>query len=329
MLILTANDVRNALPMDQAIEAMKRAYAALSEGRAEVPLRSHLTIPTHDATSLFMPAYVQDAGGDSMVLKVVSLFPENPERGLPFIHAAVLAFDASSGRPRALLEGGSLTAIRTGAASGAATDLLARPECHVAAIFGAGVQGRTQLEAVCTVRPIERVWIFDPKPNNAQTFITEMSGAGPVPSELFLAETPKQAVAEADVICTATTSPKPVFEDEHLKPGVHINAVGAFTPDMAEIPPNTIIRGMVVVDSRTAALEEAGDLIQPIRSGIYSAENIHAELGEIITGNARGRIDADQVTVFKSVGIAVQDALAAELAIKTAREGGIGQEIEW
>jgi alanine dehydrogenase len=329
MLILKAEDVRSALPMDQVIEAMKQAYAALSEGRAEVPLRSQLSIPAHEARCLFMPAYVQGSDDDSMVLKAVSLFPKNPGRNLPFIHAAVLVFEADSGRPEALLEGGSLTAKRTGAASGAATDMLARPDSHVAAIFGAGVQGRTQLEAICTVRPIKQVWIYDPNPENADSFLADMSGSGPIPSDVRLAANPKQAVAEADVICTATTSTIPVFEDAHLKPGVHINGVGSYTPTMAEIPLETILRAMVVVDSRSASLEEAGDLIQPIQSGLYSTDNIHAELGEIVAGIAKGRTHANQITFFKSVGVAVQDALAANLALKNAQELGIGQKVEW
>jgi len=150
MLILNASEVRRALPMDATIEAMKRAYAALSDGRAQVPLRAQLPIPPQEATGLFMPAFVQDDQGDGIAVKIVSLFPHNPGQGLPFIHAAVLVLDPENGRAQALLEGGTLTAIRTGAAAGAATDLLARHDCKVGAIFGAGVQARTQLEAICT-----------------------------------------------------------------------------------------------------------------------------------------------------------------------------------
>ena len=174
MLLLTADDVRKALPMEEAIEAMKRAYASLSGGAAVVPLRTRLSIPGSEALSLFMPAFVGSQAGDSLAVKVVSLFPTNPSRGLAYIQAAVLALDADSGRAIALLEGSSLTAIRTGAGSGAAIDLLARQDSKVAAIFGAGAQGRTQLEAACTARKIETVFIYDPNPDKAQAFAAEM-----------------------------------------------------------------------------------------------------------------------------------------------------------
>src|SRR5512147_23073 len=161
MLLLTAEDVRKALPMHEAIDAMKSAYAALSDGRAVVPLRTRLSIPNSSALSLFMPAYVRSAQEQALAIKVVSLFPTNRARGLAYIQAAVLVFDPETGRAIALLEGSSLTAIRTGAASGAAIDLLARPDSKVAAVFGAGAQGRTQLEAACTARNIEAAFIYD------------------------------------------------------------------------------------------------------------------------------------------------------------------------
>ncbi len=329
MLILNAAEVRQALPMAEAIEAMKRAYAALSDGRAEVPLRARLSIPPHEAVSLFMPAYVQGDGEEALAVKIVSLFPHNPQRGLALIQAAVLVLEGDTGRPLALLEGSTLTAIRTGAASGAASDLLARKDSRVAAIFGAGVQGRTQLEAVCTVRPIERVWVYDPNPQRVQTFIAEMAGQAPIPQDLRPAHQPRQALSEADVICTATTSLTPVFEDAHLRPGVHINGVGSYTPQMQEIPAETVQRARVVVDSRAACLAEAGDLIQPIQKGLISEGHIYAELGEIVLGRKAARQSPGEITFFKSVGIAVQDAVAARLALAKAQKLGLGQEVAW
>ncbi len=329
MLILRSADVPRALPMGEAIEAVKRAYAALSAGRAEVPLRLSLPVKAHEGVSLFMPAYVQDEGGEALAVKVVSVFPHNRERELPIIHAAVLVFEASTGRPLALLEGGTLTAIRTGAASGAATEVLARPESRVLALFGAGVQGRTQIEAVCTVRPIEQVWIYDVDSARAQALAQAVAGQGPVPPDVRVAATPRQAVAEADVICTATTATRPVFADADLKPGVHINAIGAYTPEMAEIPPDTVARALVVVDSRQAALAEAGDILQPLRAGRISEQHLHAELGEILLGRKPGRTSPEQITLFKSVGVAVQDALTAKVALQNALELGLGQRVTW
>jgi ornithine cyclodeaminase len=329
MLILPSADVRRALPMAETIEAMKGAYASLSAGRAQVPLRARLPIPPHDAISLFMPVFLQDQAGEALAVKIVSVFPNNPGRGLPLIHAAVLVMEAGTGRPLALLDGGALTAIRTGAASGAATDLLARQDSRVAAVFGAGVQGRTQLEAVCTVRPIETAWVYDPNPDRAIALIAEMAGKLPVPADLRAADTPGQAISEADVICLATTSASPVFADRDLKPGAHINGIGAYTPEMQETPPETVRRARVIIDSHNACLSEAGDLLQPIAQGLITAEHIHAELGEIVLGSKPGRASETEITYFKSVGVAVQDAAAARLALQRAGELGLGQTVDW
>jgi ornithine cyclodeaminase len=227
------------------------------------------------------------------------------------------------------LEGGVLTAIRTGAASGAATDLLARPDCHTAAVFGAGVQGRTQLEAVCTVRAIHTAWVYDRDSDKAAALIADLAGRGRIPADLRRASSPQEAVAQADIVCTATTSTRPVFAYVDLKPGAHINAVGAYTPEMQEIPAECGERARVVVDSRSACLAEAGDLIQPMRAGIINADHIHAELGEIVLGRKEGRQSPEQVTLFKSVGVAVQDAAAAQLALRNAGQLGLGQQVEW
>lgn len=327
MLILNAAEVRKALPMKEVIKAMKQAYASLSDGKAEVPLRTRLSIPPHEAISLFMPAYVQTKDSEALAVKVVSLFPKNPARGLAFIQAAVIAFEADTGRAVALLEGSSLTAIRTGAGSGAAIDILSRPDSRVAAIFGAGAQGKTQLEAACTVRRIDKTWIFDSDPKKANLFAKEMAGQGPIPLDLKPAATAQEALAEADIICTATTSKTPVFSDRDLKPGAHISAIGSYLPEMQEVPAETIKRAKVVVDSRSAVLEEAGDLIQPIQSGLITQAHVFAELGEIILGRKAGRQSNEEVTYFKSVGVAVQDAMAAQLALKNARKIKLGQEI--
>lgn len=329
MIVLKGEDVRRALPMDQTIEGIKRAYAALSGGRAELPQRLPLKVAPREGISFVMPAYVRDETEEALAVKVVSVFPKNRELGVPILQAAVLVLDPQTARPVALLEGGTLTAIRTGGASGAATDLLARHDSRTLAIFGAGVQGRTQLEAVCTVRCIETVWIYDPDPKKAEDFMAEMRGKGPVPAHLVRARRPQEAVAHADIICAATTSHIPVFEDADLRPGVHINGVGSFTQAMREIPPETIKRSLLVVDSRPAALEEAGDLIQPIEEGLITAGHIHAELGEIILGRKPGRNSPTQITCFKSVGLAVQDAVAAQLALENARLAGLGQEVPW
>ena len=329
MLLLTADEVRRALPMNEAIEAMKNAYASLSNGTAVVPLRTRLPIPDSEALSLFMPAFVQAEHGRALAIKVVSLFPTNPTRGLAYIQAAVLVFEPETGRAIALLEGSSLTAIRTGAAGGAAIDLLARPDSKVAAIFGAGAQGRTQLEAACTSRQIETAFIFDPDPQKAQTFAAEMNGKGPIPGDIRVASSAREAVEHADIICTATTSLRPVFQDKDVRSGTHISAVGSYRPDMQEVPAETVQRARVFVDSRSASLVVAGDLIQPMQARLFDESHICGELGEVILHRIPGRQSDDEITYFKSVGIAVQDAMAAQVALNNARKMNIGTEVDF
>jgi ornithine cyclodeaminase/alanine dehydrogenase-like protein (mu-crystallin family) len=324
--ILNANEVRQALPMIEAIAGMKAAFAQLSQGQAEVPLRSRVPVPAHNGVSIFMPAYLAES--DDLAVKVVSVFPDNARRGQPVIYGLVLVLDASSGRPLALLEGGALTAIRTGAASGAATDLLARPDTAVAAIIGCGVQARTQLEAVCTVRPIQEVRVYSIDRAQAETFAAEMAGVGPIPLTVQVVDGPQAAVSEADIVCTATTSTTPVFHGRDLKPGAHVNAVGAYTPEMQEVDVETIRRSLVVVDSRASVLAEAGDLMIPLAAGEIQESHIHAELGEIVAGTRPGRTHSQQITTFKSVGVAVQDAVAARIALAGAARRNLGTLVE-
>ena len=328
MLILNAHEVQKALPMAETISATKNAYAALSAQKAKIPLRLQLPIEHQEAVILFMPAYLWGEEGEALALKAVSVFPRNPERGLPIIHAAVIVFEVETGKPLALLHGGRVTAIRTGAASGAATDLLARPNSKVGAIFGAGVQGRTQLEAICTVRPLVTIWIYDLDAARVKKFIAEMAGQGPIPRDLRAASSPKQAVSHADIICAATTSPQPIFADQDLKPGVHINGVGSYTPEMREIPLETVERASLFVGSREGVQAEAGEIIAAIDQKRITPEDL-IEVGEIVRGNVPGRTSSDQTTFFKSVGVAVQDAAAARLALENARVQNLGQKVAW
>lgn len=321
--LFSAADVRQALPMAEAITGMKAGYAQLSAGQAQAPLRSHLTVTDQDST-LIMPFYAPDGG--ALGLKIVSIFNSNPPRGYPLIHAMVLVVDTATGRPQALIEGSALTAIRTGAASGAATDMLARPDAAIVAVFGSGVQARRQLEAVCTVRPIKQVLVYSLA--GADAFVADMAGFGPIPQAIDIVNSPTEAVREADIICTATTSRTPVFDGRDLRPGSHINGIGSFTPDMQEIDATTVQRARVVVDSREAALAEAGDLIIPLHAGQITPDHISTELGEIINGQKLGRTDREQITFFKSVGVAVQDAMAAQIVVHNGSTLGLGTVVE-
>lgn len=325
---LSANDVRTALPMAEAIAGMKAAYEGLSTGQVSMPLRSGVDIAEQAGKTLVMPAYLKAEPNPALGVKIVSVFPENANRGEPVIYALVLALDAATGRPLCIMEGGSLTAIRTGAASGAATDVLARPEAQTVAIFGSGVQARTQLEAICTVRAIQEVRVFGLDKEALAGFVRDMQGYGPIPQTIHIADSPDAAVRGADIICTATTSSAPVFNGRSLQPGTHINGVGSYLPTMREVDTKTVQRALVVVDSVTAVLAEAGDLIQPIAQGQIDKSHIYAEIGEIIAGKKPGRTDDTQITFFKSVGVAVQDAAAAQIVLQNAKKLGLGTEIE-
>jgi ornithine cyclodeaminase/alanine dehydrogenase-like protein (mu-crystallin family) len=258
-------------------------------------------------------------------LKTVTVFPDNPRRGLPTVQALVVLIDGVSGAHLAVMDGTSLTAIRTGAASGLATDLMARSEAAAVAVFGAGVQARTQLEAVCRVRAIRRASVYDADPSAADRFAAEMSHCLGVPVER--ADTPARNLAGADVVCTATSSCRPVFAEGELPAGAHVNAVGAYRRDMAEIPAAVVCRARVVVDHRAAALAEAGDLLQPLQQGLIEQSHFGTELGEVVLGRSPGRRRADEITLFKSVGVAIQDLCAAARALENARRLDLGLQL--
>lgn len=323
--VLSAEDVKKALPMAQAIEGMKQAFAQLSTGKTIVPLRNRVDVPGY-GVSLFMPAYLGESR--DLAVKVVSVFGDNPKRGLPTIHGLVLVLEAETGRPLSLMEGGTLTAIRTGAGSGAATDLLSRPDAKIVAIIGSGVQARTQLEAVCTVRAIEKVYVYSPNQAHAQAFAQEMAGVGPIPADIEVVEDINTAVSHSHIICTATTSHTPVFDGHALQPGAHLNGVGSFTPAMIELDQTTILRSLVIADSREVVWEEAGELITLRQQGIIHESYIHAELGELVAGFKPGRTSPNQITFFKSCGVAVQDAAAARIALQNAIFHNLGTLID-
>ena len=323
MHFLNADEVVEALPMAGAVEAMKRAFAQLATGQAEVPARAVLTVPPDRGDYLLMPAVM--GGGKAIGTKLLTLLPGNPQVGRPLIHALMALFDGETGEPVAIMDGGALTATRTGAASGAATDFLARSDAETVAVLGAGRQGRTQLEAVCCVRPVKRVCVFDRTLGAAESFADEM--AGKLDIDITPLPTAGDAVAQADIVCAATTSGTPVFHDGDLQPGTHVNAIGCYHPHRHEVPPETVARAKVVVDRLEAAKEEAGDIVIAVERGLMSWEDVYAELGQIAAGLKPGREAPDEVTFFKSVGLAIQDLAAALCALDNARARGLGTEL--
>lgn len=326
MRVISRADAERALSMREAVGIIRRAFAEISIGTADVPHRAAIPQEKHGGTTLFMPGYLGEQ--DALACKIVSVRPRNLERGLPLINALVVLIDAATGEPLAALEGGYLTALRTGAASGAATELLARRDARVAAIFGAGAQSRTQLEAVCAVRQIERVWVYDREPEKARNFAFEMQGKMDGAARIEIAATPRQAVEEADVICAATTSRVPVFDGSDLRDGTHVNGVGSFTPEMREIDSVTLQRAAkIVVDSRQAAFAEAGDLIQALREKAIEESDIYAEIGEIVAGLKAGRETEREITYFKSVGNAAQDVAVAQAVYQLSLEQNFGVDV--
>jgi ornithine cyclodeaminase/alanine dehydrogenase-like protein (mu-crystallin family) len=258
-------------------------------------------------------------------VKVVTVVPENRERDLPTIQALVAVFDSGTGRPLAVMDGELLTAMRTGAASGVATDALARKNASVAAVIGAGVQGMRQLEAVCCVRTIREALVFDPDRERAEAFATEMGRR--LGRAVRVLDT-VSAVFAADVVCTATSSGQPVVADADLAKGVHVNAIGAYRPNTREIPGEAVARAKLFVDSREACLAEAGELVMAMAEGNLDPTVPPAEIGEILAGSRPGRTDEAELTIFKSVGNAVQDLAVAGLILEEARRLDLGTEVE-
>lgn len=321
--ILSAEDVRRALPMSRAIETMRSAFGQLSANQADLPLRTRLQ--TDQGLLLFMPAFLRQSR--EIGFKMVSIWGDNPAKGLPAVIALATVVDPDTGEPKALINGEMLTAIRTGAGGGLATDLLARSNASVVAVFGAGVQARAQLEAACTVRPIKEVRIFSRTPSKVEKFAAEVANWPNAP-RVVIAGSRKEAVTEADIVITATTSEKPVFDGRDLAPGAHVTGVGSYAPHMQEVDEETVRRSKIVVDSLQACLAEAGDLIVALEKHVISKLDIHAELGQIVNGERSGREAHDEITFFKSVGVAVQDAAAANEILRGAEAQGLGTVVE-
>lgn len=326
MRVLSRSDVKSLVPMSTAIDLMGLAFADLAAGKASSPLRTALDVPRGPGVTLVMPAYVPSTA--ALGLKVVSVFPENHTHGLPTITSVVLLIDDATGQPVAMMDGGYLTALRTGAISGLATRLLSRPESRVLTVIGAGAQAVTQAAAVCEVRDIERIVFVTRSEERSARVLAALTADWPLLLERAeVTEDVGEAVRAADVICAATSSSTPVFADQDVRPGTHINGVGSFEPTMQELPAETVRRALVVVDQMEPALEEAGDLIVPLDDGIISEDHVSREIGQLLLGTVTGRTSDEQVTFFKSVGNAVQDMVVGRYAYDQAERQGMGQVV--
>jgi alanine dehydrogenase len=325
VLVLSRAEVERLIDLDRLREAVAQAMADLSAGRVSMPSRIAATVPERDALLAAMPAYLPSSG--ALTTKLVSLFPRNTDR--PTHQAVIVVFDSENGSPLALMDGEAITAARTAAASALATDLLARKDASRLVVIGTGVQARAHLRAVSRVRKFRSISVVGRDPKKATALAKEF-GAGNH-GEVRAYEDFEQAVRDADVVCACTHSKDPVVRREWLKSGAHVNSVGYNTAGR-EVDGATFRDALLVVESRSATLAPppagSNDIAMAIAEGAMTREHVHAELGELVSRARPGRADPSQITLYKSVGVAVQDAAAAAMVLEAARKAGVGRTIE-
>jgi alanine dehydrogenase len=312
--VLSAADVERALDADMLVDALADAFARLSAGKVSMPQRIAVEVPERRGAVLLMGAHVE--AGASLTTKLVSLFPDNPPGGPPTHQAAILVFEAATGTPTALMDGTSVTTVRTAAGSRLATRLLARQDAGVLTVLGTGVQARAHAQALTRERVWAEVRIAGRDGAAAERLAAELPGASA--TESFAA-----ALRGADVVCATTAATEPIVRREWLAPGVHVNSVG-YTTAGREVDTDTVRDALVVVESRAAALAESSDIRLAVRDGIAEHDAVHAELGEIVARTRQGRTAADQITLYKSLGVAVEDDAAAALVLAAAEREGLG-----
>lgn len=322
--ILTGSEVTRLLDMSACIQAMEEALAALASGRALQPLRTVLRLPGDRGIFGVMPAQLDQP--DAFGLKVITVFPGNEGTRYDSHQGAVLLFEPDHGTLVAIMDAAAMTAIRTAAVSGVATRLLAREGPADLAILGTGVQARTHLEAMRAVRPLRRVRVWSRSPKNRQAFAQWASLLSGLDVEA--SEHPAQAVAGADLICTVTSSHTPVLHGRDLSPGAHVNAVGASLPTARELDSEAVARSRMFVDRRESALNEAGDFLIPRAEGVIDDQHILGEIGEVALGRVRGRHSPEDITLFKSLGLAIEDVAGAHLVWREAERLNVGMVVE-
>ena len=322
-LILNRKDVESVLTMSECMNVVEDAFKELANGTAVLPLRTAITPP--DGLSLYMPAYLKEM--KALACKVVTVYKNNPSKhDMPTTIGKVLVQDPDTGDVVCIMDGGYLTAVRTGAVSGVATKYLARKDDNqIVGIIGAGVQAKMQLWAVTEARKISKAIVYDISDEAANNFITEMSEKLNI--EIIKANSVDE-VLNTDIICTATSSATPLFDGSKIKAGTHINGVGSHTPNARELDTAIVKRSKFVGDSHEACFKEAGDIIIPVNDGEISKDHFYAELGELLVGKKDCRINDEEITIFKSNGLAIQDVATAKLIYDKAKEAGIGTNIQ-
>jgi alanine dehydrogenase len=324
VLMINQAEVRQLLLMDECIELMHEAFTAAAQGSALVPLRPVMKLPDGRGVLGMMPGYTSKP--EILAVKVITVFPGNLGTSYDSHQGAILLFDPGTGRPLSIMDASEVTAIRTAAASAVATDVLAHQTADELAILGSGVQARTHLEAMLAVRNIKRVRIWSRTIEHARDLVAREQGRFNV--QFDIVDDPERAVQRAGVVCTTTAAQDPILLGEWLSAGVHINAVGSASPYARELDTKAVSMARLFVDSRESALHEAGDFLIPLKEGAVTTDHIVAEIGDILEGAAAGRTHDDEITLFKSLGVAVQDAFAAHHIYSKARELGIGADVD-
>jgi ornithine cyclodeaminase/alanine dehydrogenase len=325
--LLSRKDIEGFFTMQMCMEAVEKAFADLATGNAAMPQRTPIMVPDQHGIALFMPAHIKSLG--ALGAKVVTVYKDNPSKHrLPTVLGTIILLDEETGFPLALMDGGYLTAMRTGAVSGVATKYMARPEAKVAAIFGTGVQAFTQVLGIHAARHLDRVLAYSLDPVDArQRFadrITEKTGVSVV-----LVADPEAAVAQSDIVILATTAATPVLDGRWVKAGIHINGVGSHAPTMRELDTLTVQKSRVICDLTGACQAEAGDFMIPAKAGEWGWDRVAGDLGDVIVGKVPGRTSRDEITLFKSVGLAIQDMSAARIVFNEAVKRGIGTDFEF
>jgi ornithine cyclodeaminase/alanine dehydrogenase-like protein (mu-crystallin family) len=326
VLVVNEHEVEQLLPMNECIDAMEHAFVALARGEIEQPLRTIFRPANVKGVMAMMPTF--RAGANPLFsLKAICVFPGNAAIGKDAHQGAVILFDGTTGELRAIVNASAITAIRTAAVSGLATKVLANQDASTLAIIGAGVQARTHLEAIACVRKLARVRVAASRKENAEAFAHEMKAH--VACEIVPVDSCEAAVRDAEIIVTATTSRDPVVRREWLAAGAHINAIGTFSPKARELDTETMVAGSLFVDRRESAFNEAGDYLLAAAEGAIGPEHIRAELGEVLVGQHPGRAGQDEITIFKSLGLAMEDLAAAEYCYRKAMETNQGTSVAW
>lgn len=328
ILVLTAEEVKQSMSVKDVIEADKAAMAYYTSGKTAIPLRTNVDVQKAEGQALFMPGSIE--GEDALGVKIISVFPKNVEKNLPSVPAIMVVMDTETGFVKGMMDGTELTRMRTGALSGAATDLLAKKDAGVFVMIGTGGQAASQLESVLAVRPIQKAYIFNRKLEKAEAFVDgvkeEMASYG---ATLIPVDDLSKVLPEADVVTAVTTATEPVFDADLIKKGCHINGIGAYTPDMVELPPEIVARAdKIYLDTIDGVINEAGDIIKPLRDGLVEKKDVEREIGGVVLGELEGRESDEEITLFKSTGSAVFDIVVAEKVYRMAKEKGIGRYIE-